>query len=915
MIDDRPDPDALLAKVQAEESLSARGKLKIFFGMAPGVGKTYAMLEAARKAAKEGADVVVGYVEPHARPETQALVLGLDVLQRRAVQYGVVTLEEFDLEGALARKPQTILVDELAHTNAPGSTHARRWQDVEQLLAAGIDVYTTLNVQHIESLNDVVAQITGVVVRETVPDAVFESADEIELVDISPDDLLERLREGKVYLPVQAERAIAHFFQKGNLIALRELSLRRAAERVDAQMGEFRRAHSIEQTWPVAERLLVCVGPSPMSARLIRAARRMASGLKAPWLAVHVETPGTARLAREDQDRLAQHLSLAEQLGAETVTLFGNDVASEVVAYARERNVTKIIAGKPQQSRWRDLTRGSYVYELTRRCGDIDVYIISGEGESPAAKSPRPVAPAQSKLPYLWAVFVVGLCTVIGWMMSHHFAPTNIIMIYLLGILAVSLRWGRGPSIVASVLGVAAFDFSFVPPQLTFAVADTQYLFTFAVMLCTGLVISTLTARVGFQAEAAREREQRTAALYATTRELSALDDRKEIIAAGLRHVTDLLAAEACILMPDVAGHMAPHVFEPRGYRPNEREEAVARWVFEHGQAAGRGTSTLPGAESLHLPLAATTGTLGVLAVRLPAEQISLGPAQLQLLEALSGLIALSLERAALAHESEQRLVQVEAEKLRNSLLSAVSHDLRTPLAAIAGASSTLLEAEHTLPPAARRELTQSIVDETDRLNRLVANLLDMTRLEGGAIAVQKQWQPIEEIIGVVLGRLATRLASHRVEVRLPANLPLVAIDDVLMQQVLVNLLENAVKYAPADSLITLAATARPDEIIIEVADEGPGIPPGDEERIFDKFHRGSAAGGRAGVGLGLAICRGIVGLHGGRIWGENRPQGGAAFRFTLPIEGTPPEVDAATAGAARTSASPASDSTEPQLA
>jgi two-component system sensor histidine kinase KdpD len=393
------------------------------------------------------------------------------------------------------------------------------------------------------------------------------------------------------------------------------------------------------------------------------------------------------------------------------------------------------------------------------------------------------------------------------------------------------------------------------------------------VMLFTGLVISTLTARVSFQAEAAREREQRTAALYATTRELSALDDRKEIIAAGLRHVTDLLAAEACILIPDVAGHMTPHIFEPRGYRPNEREEAVARWVFEHGQAAGRGTSTLPGGESLHLPLAATTGVLGVLVVRLPAEQASPGPAQFHLLEALSGLIALSLERAALAHESEQRLVQIEAEKLRNSLLSAVSHDLRTPLAAIAGASSTLLEAEHTLPPAARRELTQSIVDETDRLNRLV------------------------------------------VAVRLPGDLPLVAIDDVLMQQVLVNLLENAVKYAPADTLITLAATARPGGVTIEVADEGPGIPPGDEERIFDKFHRGSVAGGRAGVGLGLAICRGIVGLHGGRIWVENRPHGGAAFRFTLPIEGTPPNVDAATAESGAAPVSPPSDSTEPQLA
>ncbi|RIK78625.1 MAG: two-component system sensor histidine kinase KdbD [Planctomycetota bacterium] len=899
MTDERPNPDELLAKVQAEESLSARGRLKIFFGMAPGVGKTYAMLEAARKTAKEGTDVVIGYVEPHARPETQALVLGLDVLPRRVVSYGGVTLEEFDLEGALARKPQILIVDELAHTNAPGSTHERRWQDVEQVLAAGIDVYTTLNVQHIESLNDVVAQITGIVVRETVSDAVFERADEIELVDISPDDLLERLREGKVYVPAQAQRAIEHFFQKGNLIALRELAMRQAAERVDAQMGEFRRIHAIDRTWPAAERLLVCVGPSPMSARLIRATRRIAAGLKAPWLAVHVESPPSAALPFADRERLAQHMRLAEQLGGETVTLAGNDVAGEVVAYAREHNVTKIIAGKPQQSRWRDLTRGSYVYELTRRCGDIDVYIISGEGETPAPKAARAQQADRDWFPFLGALGTVAVCTAIGFLMSRHFAPTNIVMVYLLGILAVSLRWGRWPSILSSVLGVAAFDFCFVPPQYTFAVADTEYLFTFAVMLFTGLVISTLTARLGFQAEAARDRERRTAALFATTRELSSLEDRRAIIEAGLRHVTDLLAADACVLTPDAAGRLTQHACGSRGYQPHERENAVARWVLEHGKPAGRGTQTLPAAESLHLPLLAASGAVGVLAVRFPADRPPPAPAQIHLLETLGGLIALSLERAALAHESEQRLIQVEAEKLRSSLLSAVSHDLRTPLAAIAGASSTLLEADRALPPEARRELTQSIVDETDRLNRLVANLLDMTRLEGGAMVVEKQWQGVEEIIGVVLSRLAARLASHRVEVKLPQHLPLVPFDDLLIQQVLVNLLENAVKYAPEDSQITISAKPEPTAVTIEVADEGPGIPAGDEERIFDKFHRGSTAKGRAGVGLGLAICRGIVNLHGGRIWAQNRPQRGAAFRFTLPIEGTPPKLDAVAAASA----------------
>jgi two-component system sensor histidine kinase KdpD len=887
MADDRPDPDALLAKVQEEEARSERGKLKIFFGAAPGVGKTYSMLEAARKVAKEGRDVLVGYIEPHVRPETQALVLGLDVLARREIDYRGTKLVDFDLEAALVQKPQLILVDELAHTNAPGLTHAKRWQDVIDLLDAGIDVYTTLNVQHLESVNDIIARITGVTVRETVPDSVFERADEVELVDLPPDDLIDRLREGKVYVPHQAQRAVQNFFQKGNLIALRELALRKVAERVDAQMASYRREHKIEGTWAVSERLLVCVGPSPMSPRLVRATRRLASGLRAPWVAVHVESPTAPRLTPADEERLNRTMALASQLGGETATLSGTHAAEEIVQYARDRNVTRIIVGKSLLPRWRELIRGSLVYELTRRSGDIDIYVTSGdveEGQSPPAPQPRRQEPIA---PYAYSMVIIAICTAIGWLMMQRFDPTNIVMVYLVGILAVSLRFGRGPSVMASILGVAAFDVCFVPPHFTFAVSDTEYLFTFAVMLATGLIISTLTLRVKAHAEAARQRERRTAALYVISRELSALQHPEAILEAARRHVESALRAQSAFWLPDEHGTLTLHP----GSQFVERKQGVAQWVFEHEEMAGLGTQTLPGADALYLPLLGSRGAVGVLGVRRREGDTPRGAEQISLLETLAGLVALSLERAELAEQAEQGRIQIETERLRNSLLSAVSHDLRTPLAAIAGASSTLVERDEALNRAARRELAESIYDETERLNRLVANLLDMTRLEGGAMTIKKEWQPLEEIVGVVLSRLARPLRDYNIVTKLPADLPLLPFDDVLVQQVLMNLLENAMKFSPPGSTIELAAHALADRVTITVADEGPGFAAGAEERVFDKFYRSDRQSARAGTGLGLAICRGIVELHGGRIWAENRASGGAAIHFTLPIVGEPPAM------------------------
>jgi two-component system sensor histidine kinase KdpD len=741
----------------------------------------------------------------------------------------------------------------------------------------------------------VVAQITGVVVRETVPDSVFEQADEAELVDLAPDDLLDRLREGKVYIPREAERAVANFFTKGNLIALRELALRRTAERVGEQMDVYRKEQAVRGTWPARERLLVCVGPSPFAARLVRAARRMAASLKAPWVAVHVETPQAADQSSAGREQLSQTLRLVEELGGETVTLSGPSVADELLNYARSRNVTRIIVGKPKQPRWKELFRGSLVYELTRKCGDIDVYVITGDPQPPTTPAVPSAAVPTSRMGYFWAVLVVMGCTGLSALLSPYLAPANLVnlvMVYLLGVVAVSLWLGRGPSILASLLSVAAFDFCFVPPRWTFAVADTQYLLTFLVMLLTGLVISTLTARVQFQAESARRRERRTAALYAISRELAATQNHEQIARIALKHVGEASDVRAVVLLPDRDRKLVPAGADPDSLVLSQHDEAVARWVLEHGQTAGRGTATLPGAEGVYLPLTTSRGTVGVLGVAPSGAAQTLDLEQLHLLEAFAGLAALAIQRAELEAEADRIRLDIETERLRSSLLSAVSHDLRTPLSVITGASSTLLDSGQSLDAKVRRELAASILEESERLNRLVANLLDMTRLQAGALEVQKQWQPIEEVIGAALARLSRQLKGHPVATHIAPDLPFAPLDDLLIQQVLVNLLENAARHTPPGTPVEVSARKEGNSVLIEVADRGPGLPPGDPSRLFEKFYRAGDSASRMGAGLGLAICRGIVELHGGKIQAENRPGGGAAFRFSLPLEGGPPAVN-----------------------
>ncbi|MFI5371522.1 MAG: DUF4118 domain-containing protein [Candidatus Eisenbacteria bacterium] len=889
----RPDPEALLQRIRSEDALERRARLKIFFGASAGVGKTYAMLVEAHERRRAGTEVVAGFVETHGRRETEALLEGLELLPRRAEEHRGTRLTEFDLDAALARRPALLLVDELAHTNAPGSRHRRRWQDVEELLDAGIDVYTTLNVQHVESLVDVVAQITGVTVRETVPDSMLDRADEIEVVDLPPDDLLQRLREGKVYLPQQAERALENFFRKGNLIALRELALRQTAQRVDAQMESYRRATGIAEPWAVRERVLVCIGSPEPGLRLVRAARRMVTALKAEWIVAHVETPGSVRETGATRDHLVDLMGLAEELGAEPVILTGLRVSDEILAFARARNVSRIVVGKPRRPRWLELLAGGLVSALMRDSGDVDVFVLRGEeGEDEPRRTPEPAREPRWR-GYAGVAPVVIACTLVAWAMSRAFDLSNLAMVYLLGVVVTATAFGRGPAILSAILGVAAFDFFFVPPVLTFRVSDTQYLVTFAVMLLVAAVVGTLTARMREQSAASRQRERRTAALYQLSRELAGAGSTKALLDAAVTRLGEVFEARVVVLTPDDHGRLAVAAGDQTLLGERDHELGVAQWAFDHEQPAGLGTETLPAAHALHLPVIGPTRPLGVLSLR-PTDEGRLGdPDRQQLLRTFANQIAVALERARLAGEAERARVEVETERMRNALLSTVSHDLRTPLAAITGAASSLRD-DTGLDAGTRRELAETISDEAVRLNRLVGGLLDMTRLESGAVRVRKQWHSLEEVVGAALARVGPALDTRPLRLVLPEGPELVSIDDVLFGQVIVNLVENALKYTPADSPVELTATIEDKRLRFEVADRGPGLAPGEETRVFEKFYRGSH-GERGGVGLGLTISRALVEAHGGRLSAANRPGGGAVFTVELPMEGHAPEIEAET--------------------
>jgi two-component system, OmpR family, sensor histidine kinase KdpD len=887
---ERPDPDVLLQRMQAEEARSKRGKLKVFFGFAPGVGKTYRMLQVARDlVSDQKVDLAIGVVEVHGRRETAALVLGLELLPRRKVEYRGRTLDEFDLDAALARKPKVLLVDELAHTNAPGSRHPKRWQDVEELLEAGIDVLTTMNVQHVESLNDVVAQITRVQVRETVPDWVLDRADAIELVDIAPEELLERLQEGKVYLPDQAKQAAQHFFQRGNLLALRELALRRTAQHVDEDVREFREEHGVASTWPAGERIVVCVGPAPSSGRLVRAAARMAAGLRCPWVACYVEATAVKPPSDADRERLEAHLRVAETLGATVTRLSGSSIATALLHYARRHNATRIVIGKPTHSRFRDRLRGSLVDAVVRGSGDIDVLVISGDGgveaPDPRERSAAEHAPVRH---YVSAAALVGVTLGFSALLRGVANLPDLEMLFLLAVMVAAVWFGRGPSLLAAGLGVACYDFFFVPPFNTFFVHDRAYFLTFAMMFGVSFVMSELAGRLRRQEQDALSREERTAVLYALTRELASTDEPKRIALIAARHAAGIFTARAVVLGAGAEGELAALAEAPEGARIDVKDLGVAKWCFEHGELAGMDTDTLPGARTLCAPLRAGQTRLGVLAL-VPAHERAFTTDKRAFLDVFCRQVAAALERTRLSEAARTAALRAKTEELRSSLLSAVSHDLRTPLATITGAATSLRD-DRRLGSETRAELVDSIVDQAERLERLVGNLLDMTRLESGTVALKRDWVPLDEMIGSALTRLEAILGDRDVAVSIAADVPLLLVDPVLFEQVFVNLLENAEKYTPERSAIEIVARRDAERVLVDVSDRGPGLPSGTEERVFEKFYRGQHTG-LAGAGLGLAICKGIVEAHGGTIRAKNRAGGGATFEISIPSGGTPPEL------------------------
>jgi len=894
MEDSRPDPDALLAQLRDEEAKASRGRLRIYFGSSAGVGKTYAMLQAARKLQAEGAEVLVGVVETHGRSDTAALTEGLTLLPAKQLEYRGRSLPEFDLDGALALKPPLILVDELAHSNVAGSRHPKRWQDVEELLANGIDVYTTLNVQHLESLNDVIGGITGVRVQETLPDTFFDAADEVVMVDTPADELLSRLKAGKVYIGEKAERAANNFFRKGNLMALRELALRRTADRVEDDVQAWRSQRGVSPVWKTEGALLCAIGPTARSEHVVRSAARLAQQLGVSWHAVYVETPKLQRLPDTQRDAILRTVRLAHDLGATTAVLQSSQMAKALVAYARENNLAQLMLGRaPAAPLWRRWLGEAGLHDaLSMLAPDVDLIEV-GQPQPTRVETielPRGSSAWQENLPaYAYAALVCIVTTALCRPLLSVFDLSNIVMLFLLAVVGVALRWGRGPAVLASFLSVGMFDFFFVPPQMSFAVSDVQYLLTFAVMLAVGLITGQLTAHLRYQAQVAAEREARSRALFELTRELAGALQTEQVVEIVQQSLTREIHGPAVVMALDLNDALQ---MPPQADQTDPPEAGTARWALDHGRAAGLATDTLPGSAWFYLPLQAPMRARGVLAVR-PRERASvMQPERRAQLDTYASIIGQALERVHYVEVAQQALVQIESERLRNSLLSALSHDLRTPLAVVYGLAQTLA----AMPLATEaHELSDKLREQSQRVSAMVTNLLDMARLQSGAVRLNLQWQPIDEIVGTSLRALAPVLAGHEVSIDLPHDLPLLHLDAALMERVLANLLENAAKYTPPGSRIRISAAIQDRAyFVLRVSDNGPGLPAKSVDVLFDKFTRGEKESSTPGVGLGLAICRAIVEAHGGRISAESAaesaPGGGAAFSIRLPL-GNPPSI------------------------
>ncbi len=884
--DRRPSPDALLRESQQCE----QGRLKIFLGAAPGVGKTYEMLTTARAKKAEGLDVVVGVAETHGRKETEALLDGLEIIPRRSISYRGHVLTEMDLDAILVRRPRLVLVDELAHTNAPESRHPKRYMDVEELLAAGIDVYTTLNIQHVESLNDVVARITRVRVRETVPDSIIDRANDIEVVDLTPEDLIERLHEGKVYVPDQAQRAVQHYFSPGNLTALRELALRRTAQRVDEQMIDYMRQHAIEGPWPAGEQVLVLVDAARSSNAVVRYAKRMADRLRGGWAAIHVETPADARANEAERDEVAQTLRLAQRLGAEVISIPGQDIAETVAEYAQSNNFTHIVVAKTERGRWRDFFRSPFTQRLIRLAGDASVHVIARPVDRIAVRPRTAVETRESGnkpadvRPYIVSLVYVAAATLIAIALRQTLSVSNVALSFLVAVLASAVTYGLWASLFACLISVLAYNFFFLPPIYTFTITDPEnvvHLFFFAVV---AIIASNLAARLRAQAIAARQKARITEELYLFSRKLAGVAALDDLLWATAHQIALMLKVRVVLLLPEDGGLAVKAGFPPEDML-DDADLAAARWCFEKNQPTGRGADTLPGAKRRFMPLRTGRGAVGVVGIDRDKPGLLLTPEESRLFDALSDQAALAIDRVNLAREIDRARLAEETDRLRSALLTSISHDLRTPLASIIGSATSLVSHGREFDEKVQASLMRTIQEEAERLNRFIGNLLDMTRLESGPLRPQAAPTDLSDVIGAALQRAGKILQNHEIAIDLEDGLPMLSLDMVLMEQVLFNLFDNAAKYAPPHSLISVAARREDGYVVIQILDEGDGVPEADLERIFDKFYRVRRADRqRAGTGLGLAICRGFIEAMGGTIKAGNRiDRRGAVFTIRLP--------------------------------
>lgn len=897
--DQRPSPEALLEAARRE---NGGGRLKIFLGAAPGVGKTYEMLQSAHAKLKSGVDVVVGMVETHGRLETQALLHGLEVLPRKRLDYKGQAIEEMDLDALLARRPDIAIVDELAHTNAPGSRHPKRYLDVQELLDNGIDVYTAVNIQHIESLNDVVAQITHVRVRETVPDSMIDRADDIELVDLTPGDLIQRLKEGKVYVPKQAERALEHYFSPGNLTALRELALRRTAERVDEQLLNHMQANAITGPWAAGERILVCVNEDPRAAGLVRYTKRLADRLHAPWTVICIETPRSLQLTDTERDRLAATLRLAEALGGEALTIPAVErrIADDVLTFAHGNNVTQIIIGKASRSWWFELVRGSVVHDLVRRAGNISVHVIAGDklaAETASAKGVRTAEPpaAFDPFPYIMTLMVVSVALGLGLLIRPIFGVENVDLVFLTTVVGVAARFGLLPSLLASVAASLCYNFFFLPPTYTFTITEPTNVAAFFFFMLIAVIVSNVAARVRTQALTATERARITEYLYSFSRKLAGTATLDDVLWATAYQTALMLKVRVVLLLPE-QGTIAVKAGYPPEDELDQADLAAANWAWSNDRPAGRGSDTLPGAKRLFLPMRTGRGPIGVVGIDNDRTGPILTADQTRLLDALMDQGALAIERVRLVEDIDRVKRVVETDRLRSALLTSISHDLKTPLSSVLGSASTLRDLSGRLTDAEKSDLLATIIDESERLNRFIANLLDMTKLESGAIVPNSAPHDLGEVIGSALRRAGKILVQHHVELELQADMPMLELDAVLFEQVLFNLLDNAAKYAPAGSLIRIQGWRETNAVCLQILDEGNGIPADELENVFDKFYRVQKGDHvRPGTGLGLAISRGFVEAMHGTITAANRTdRTGAILTIRLPIPKNTETLDTA---------------------